>query len=174
MKTEREIKILVDTIIMCLVMVAAVLIWGGSAHAMEAVTETAPELHYGTVLYQDDSTSILMTEDGNVWAFEGVSLSTYGQPYVLNPECPIGFDLITVDTYIGVCINDAGDGCVIVDNGNPGDEFYNYISYRGLDVAPGDIVETINYRILGTDDDIIWRGDTVLYNIYIHANEYRY
>ena len=173
MKTEREIKIIVNAIIMSIMMVAAVLIWGTPAHAMGTEKETAPELHYGTVLYQDDHTSLLMTEDGNVWAFEGVSMNTYGQPYILNPDCPIGFDLIEVDTYIGVCVNEVGDGCVITDNGEPADELYNYISYRGLVVTPGDIVETINYRILGTDDDIIWRGDMVLHNIYIHADEYR-
>lgn len=173
MRTEKEIKLLVNWIIISMIMIVGVLIFGTPAHAMETETETAPELHYGTVLYQDDSTSLLMTEDGNIWAFEGVSLNTYGQPYILNPKCPIGFDLITVDTYIGVCVNDAGDGCVITDNGTPADEYYNYISYRGLDVKVGDVVETINYRILGTDDDFIWRGDNVLYNIYIHANEYR-
>lgn len=171
MTVKKEIRFLVKGIILSIIMIGIILASRAlPAHAAETETETAPELHWGKVLYQDDAVSFFMTEDGDVWSYEGVSLNEYGQAYVLNPYSHTGFDLIEVDTMIGVCLNEEKDGCIIVYNNEPGDPFYNYISYWGLNVSVGDIVETVNYRILGTDDDIIYRDDKVLYNIYAHMH----
>ena len=162
------IKFCARVTVVMFAIIVSVLIYRGKANAAE-YSAVAPELHIAQVLYQDDNVSLIMTEDGNIWSYEGLSMDTYGQPYIVDKGNPTGFTLIDIDTMIGVCLSAEGnrDGCLITDNGEIADPFYNYISYYGVPgIKPGDVVETTTYTIKGTDDDIIYRGDVVLHNIY--------
>lgn len=167
---NSEIKFIVKNIIIVFAAIIATPFYQSSCHAAE-YSAVAPEIHIAQVLYQNDDVSLIMTEDGNVWSYEGLSMDTYGQPYIIDKGNPTGFTLIDIDTMIGVCLSAEGnrDGCLITDNGEIADPFYNYISYHDIPgIKPGDVVETTTYTIKGTDDDIIYRGDVVLHNIYSH------
>ena len=65
-----------------------------------------------------------------------------------------------VEELIGICEDEAGNGYIL----NTADDFYTYISYRGLDIYPGDIVVTFClYDPAGHgEDDIIVRHDYVV------------
>lgn len=162
------IKFCTRVIVVTILAIVVTLFYRGSCYAAE-YSAAAPEIHIAQVLYQNDDVSLIMTEDGNVWSYEGLSMDTYGQPYIIDGESPTGFTLIDIDTMVGVCLSAEGnrDGCLITENGEIADPFYNYISYYGVPgIKPGDVVETTTYTIKGTDDDIIYRGDVVLHNIY--------
>lgn len=168
MSTEKEIQILSRMSLAMLIAIIIAALFSGKANAAE-YQSTPPELHFAQVLLQTDDYALIMLEDGNLWSFEGLSMDTYGQAYIIDKGNPTGFTLIDIDTMVGVCISSEGncDGTLIMDNGEIADQYYNYISYRDVpNVHPGDVVITTDYRVKGTCDDIIYRDDVITHNIY--------
>ena len=168
MSVNREIGFCGKVTLAMLVAIVIALAFRGKANAA-TYSDTAPELHFAQVLIQNEDYALIMLEDGNIWQFEGLSMDTYGQAYIIDEGNPTGFTLIDIDTMVGVCISSEGncDGTLIMDNGEIADPIYNYISYRDVpNVRPGDVVITTDYRVKGTCDDIIYRDDVITHNIY--------
>lgn len=168
MTSEKEIKILSRMALAMLIAVLLAALFSRKANAAE-YQSTPPELHFAQVLIQTDDYALIMLEDGNLWSFEGLSMDTYGQAYIIDEGNPTGFTLVDIDTMVGICISAEGncDGTLVMDNGEIADSLYNYISYRDVpNVRPGDVVITTDYRVKGTCDDIIYRDDVITHNIY--------
>lgn len=69
-----------------------------------------------------------------------------------------------IEVVTGVCLDEKGNGIVVYDTFGEVDPEYNYISYAGLDVPVGGVVQTI-YFYDGTkevEDDILFRDDYVV------------
>jgi hypothetical protein len=53
----------------------------------------------------------------------------------------------------GIVLNEDGDGIVVnPESMEPVDDYYNYISYKGIDAAPGDII--ITEEIINEDGEV--------------------
>ena len=69
---------------------------------------------------------------------------------------------LVIERLVGVVLDTDGNGRIL----NTDDPYYNYISYRGVSLNPGDIIVTYCIYDPSTDaeDDIMERFDTIICN----------
>lgn len=166
MDAQKEIGFCTKITLALLFAIVIAVVFRGKANAAEYRHNDPPTLHYAEVLKKDDRGALILLEDGNLWNIEGLNDFIDGYAAYIMDDNPSGFTLVTIDTVVGVCINDEKDGTCIMDCGEIADPVYNYISYTETEAKPGDVVLTTLYRVTGTCDDYVARNDAVMYNIY--------
>lgn len=79
-------------------------------------------------------------------------------------------DQLIIERVVGIVLDDELNGRIV----NTDEEYYNYISYYGVDAGPGDVV--VSYLFYNPEtkytDDVIFRYDIVVFCVHTDAERF--